>query len=666
LNSGLVPKLNGEHRHIMKMDSRKEDIEKRSYESSSGNMPAKEEAPRGGLLMMSADQKKAYWQYLASTRQQLRMHFWNEEGELMMMLVMAMGFITASHGQNLVCTGLRDIVMAKFGIRVSTYADEYRIAEPSPVLAVVSQLALVLTGTFLGLRFGLGVSKTMLDGPTTRLDWTGYTFDSTRNTIGPMQGRWETIAVIASAFVDYVTEVCPTVPMPADLRKEIPAYSSTTITGAMWGRLNGILSSCVGISIHAGFWSVRIQNVNADHAREHQSGYPESAIISRAAVLTALGELQFWSSRHRKLETVQLPMPGPNRAFATMDASCYGYSGESSTDPGFRAEDFFTPAEVRLNDHNALEAIGTARTVSALVRHWDRPAEQQFADRHWPTKFTVLSDNSTVVAAINKMRSRCIEVAELAGQMVMELADQGLLVSATHLEKAKMDATDCDDRSRRTSSIWEWALHRDIFVAIVEGLAGPDRLTLRRTVDLFAACSSAQSSSFVSWRHDSDNLWTDAFAASWDPAVNPLLHPDDLLYVFPPETLATRAMLKIEQECSSVSTLVVLPLFHKTRLDIFERLLIGQPMVWGGGSRSLIPPESREVNPLNERPDFSFIAGILSAPPGLRAVIPLKQQTRRWAPGGPTAAGAWIATGAAGAPSSKATATARRISTGVH
>ena len=661
LHSRLVKKLDGSYRHVLCMDERKDEIERRSFQSSAGNVTARQDSPRDGWFMLAADQSKAFWQLWASMTQSFKMHFFDANGRLKMMLSMAMGFVTASEAQSLVNTGFAAILESLFGYEISCYADEYRTQQPSKARAFIAHAALVMTGSFLGMRFGLGVAKSMLDYPTTRLDHIGLTFDTTNNSVAPMQARWTSIQVIAVAFLRFLTGTATSVPMPADLKKDIPAYVSADITGRMWKRLYGIIGSTVGLSVHAGIYSVKIQRVDSTHCRHHLGSIPEDIAIAQELMLSALDEVEFWSTRHYDLEFASLPSTRATSAWITADASCFKYSGIVSSLPSFRVEDFFTPDEVFRNDHNAMECLGIVRTALAFLRHLDRDWQTCFEDRLCPMRLTLRSDNSTTVAMIRKQRSKCIEVVEHTRPLMLLAAELGVQLDPYYLEKKEMDQTTCDDRSRELSTIWEWSLAGRIYEELMEDLAGLDPMD-PRIIDMFASCSTSKSATFVSFRDDHDNLWTNAMSQSWDPGINDLIPAGAMLYLFPPARLVPDVLAKVRHECSGrdVFVLVVLPLFRKIKLSIFEELLVGYPMTWGGGSRALVPPESRSVNGIRES-EFSFLAGILSVPHGLLKGFRSSQSTRRSRRTGKTVARAWTVRGTGGPPSSTAKDTIRRI-----
>lgn len=113
-------------------------------------------------------------------------------------------------------------------------------------------------------------------------------------------------------------------------------------------------------------------------------------------------------------------------------------------------------------------------------------------------------------------------------------------LSASHIPGSKN--VEADRESRNTNDSTEWSLSITVYNNICQ-VWGPLQ------IDLFALRLNFKVPHYVSWRPDPGAEFTDAFSFSWGPYY---------FYAFPPFSLITRCLQKIEEELSSGVLLVPL------------------------------------------------------------------------------------------------------------
>ena len=228
------------------------------------------------------------------------------------------------------------------------------------------------------------------------------------------------------------------------------------------------------------------------------------------------------------------------------------------------------------------------------------------------------TDNTTVVACVNKNHSRSLELCKVMIPLVRGAKSHWVLLSSFFLPKAQMDSTSCDLNSRRRSGLWERGLPELIFLNMLTSLG---RDPTEPVLDLMACRQTAKSQFFVSWRADHAAQWTDALSPAshpwrrpWTPQHEPpdgRVPPQALPYAFVGPGLIERVLERILRD-GTESILVVTPLFSHSRLHLFFRLLTVPPLMIPISSAELVPPEGRVIaDPVADR-RVTLVAGILS------------------------------------------------------
>ena len=114
----------------------------------------------------------------------------------------------------------------------------------------------------------------------------------------------------------------------------------------------------------------------------------------------------------------------------------------------------------------------------------------------------IRSDNTTVVACLNKCGSMKEHLLQLTEEIFLWASDRGLYLSAAHIPgKQNVDA---DDASRASYTDAEWMLQPHIFQEICREFSMP-------SLDLFATRINAQLDRYVSWKPDPQAYAIDAF-----------------------------------------------------------------------------------------------------------------------------------------------------------
>jgi hypothetical protein len=247
-------------------------------------------------------------------------------------------------------------------------------------------------------------------------------------------------------------------------------------------------------------------------------------------------ELRWWSCLHNVSVGVPFPSP-PHQMTLTTDASLKGWGGfiENHT-----AKGLWSPQEMvyHINSLELWAVRNSLRELELLVLG---------------KKILVRSDNSTVVAYINKQggtksESLCRETRSL----LIWCIERNIVLTASFIPG--VENLKADSLSRGASLfVGNWALSRSIFT----------ELSLLRdfpSIDLFASRINNQLPVFCSRRWDPLAWETDALSFSWEGLAG---------YAFPPICLISRILQKIQAEECLI--LLIAPLWP--RRHWFQQLL---------------------------------------------------------------------------------------------
>ena len=222
----------------------------------------------------------------------------------------------------------------------------------------------------------------------------------------------------------------------------------------------------------------------------------------------------------------------------------------------------------------------------------------------------IFSDNSTAVSGINKMGS----CKETLNNIIREIWDfcieRSLRVTASHIPGSLN--TTADRLSREHRAELEWKLHPELFKEIIH-LFGPF------DIDLFASRVNFQIKPYVSWNPDPEALFINAFNMSWSQLFG---------YAFPPFSLISRILQKLEMEESDVCMIVP---FWKTQswFPKLGQLLVDIPFLLPNRKYTLVHPiDQTLIHPLHKK--LNLVVCKLSGKHWKQREFRKKQQISLW------------------------------------
>ena len=153
----------------------------------------------------------------------------------------------------------------------------------------------------------------------------------------------------------------------------------------------------------------------------------------------------------------------------------------------------------------------------------------------------VFSDNTTAVGCINKMgSSKSWDLDHIITTIWQWALDRDIWITASYIPGVLN--VEADEESRKSERRTEWMLNKDIFSQVLEDLG------FEPSMDLFASRINNQLDRFASFRPDPEAEIIDAFTVSW---------ADIQFYAFPPFICIARVLQKIMME--EATGIVVVP-----------------------------------------------------------------------------------------------------------
>lgn len=150
-------------------------------------------------------------------------------------------------------------------------------------------------------------------------------------------------------------------------------------------------------------------------------------------------------------------------------------------------------------------------------------------------------DNITTVAYLNAMGGiKSLNCNDMAIQIWEWCSQRNIWISVSHIPGSTN--VEADKESRKINDSTEWSLSTIVYNRLAQ-LWGPFQ------VDLFASRLNFKVPVYVSWRPDPGAMFTNALFMSWGPYY---------FYAFPPFSLITPCLQKIEEDQSSGVLLVPL------------------------------------------------------------------------------------------------------------
>ena len=194
----------------------------------------------------------------------------------------------------------------------------------------------------------------------------------------------------------------------------------------------------------------------------------------------------------------------------------------------------------------------------------------------------IQSDNTTTVAYLNAMGGiKSLNCNDMAVQIWEWCSLRNIWISASHIPGSKN--VEADKESSKSNDSTEWSLSMTVYNRLAQ-LWGPFQ------VDLFASRLNFKVPGYVSWRPDPGAMFTNAFFMSWGPYY---------FYAFPPFSLITLCLQKIEEDQSSGVLLV--PLWStQPWCPVLLRSLVDHPPFLPQPRNLLTQPHSTTPHPLGK------------------------------------------------------------------
>ena len=167
---------------------------------------------------------------------------------------------------------------------------------------------------------------------------------------------------------------------------------------------------------------------------------------------------------------------------------------------------------------------------------------QALCAKTYDENIKVMTDNSTTVACINKKGSTKTDCNEITRDIWLWCIEHRVFLMATHIPGVENKVADEESRKDRCSG--EWEIETNVF-DIISKEFGPFY------IDMFATRVNAKLDRYVAWKPDPGAWAIDAFVCEWNMAG---------MYCFPPFSLISRVLRKVEQDQGTVT--LVAPLWR--------------------------------------------------------------------------------------------------------
>jgi len=393
-----------------------------------------------------------------------------------------------------------------FGTQAAECMDEVIMGDASEAMAHVKHVMLIAMLVHLGLKVSMGKNEWR---PSRVRDFLGWTWDSRTMRVSPMAARMVECKEMARSF----------------LAKE---RGGETITLRDQASLMGTAQSLMFGMRELGFVAARAAK---DHGRAcrgcNSAQHYNKKIRIKSGIVHMLQYLRD-CTKDQQWRHMRNPKCGPTRTCS--DASEFGLGGEMVRPPHppgrSRFHAYFAGEMARVH-HNIQEMEGARATVQLYCTSEDYRGELGRTHVH---EHEV--DDVTTLAAMNKLRTRSIEIADLGLKLLRFLDSRHLqLIMIFQPGQYIVDHRQADAVSRRTSAWWEWAMdHKTVMNTINQ--AG---LKQAQMVDLFCCTATARFKKRVTFKEThKKTLWTDAYSRSWSSRTNDRLATEDVLWIFPP------------------------------------------------------------------------------------------------------------------------------------
>ena len=258
--------------------------------------------------------------------------------------------------------------------------------------------------------------------------------------------------------------------------------------------------------------------------------------------------------------------------------------------------------EMATKHHNIQEAEATRATVRLCLLsegHSGTPREPHVHGHE--------VDNVTVLAAMTKLRTRSIDVADLSLNLLAERRNvQSVLTFRSG--QFMVDHRDSDRISRKKSAWWEWALLHRAVKAVLQ------RFNLREgdMVDLFCSTATARFPARVTCQEShTPVLWINTCHRAWSHQTNDRLQHNQVLWTFPPPHQLPRVVTRLQETVQANRAVVTAPLRSSKPWRAMLLNVATEVLPMPTANRVMHPPEGCKDAEV-EAPRFRLAAHFMS------------------------------------------------------
>ena len=601
MRHGLVPKLDeegypsGEYRMILRgrYASSNEDVPPFSGPTDSQFA----EFLQHEAFLFRSDGKKMFHQFRARLSQSQLMRFYHPvTGQLYCYRAMCMGISGGSRVAQLISSAVVRWLKANMGISEYAYCDEFINQKRGQLMSFLQQTVSVAVKVILGIR--LNWEKTDRAVPSQTRVFLGILADTFRLRVSPSPGRLRLMREKALS-----------------IREDWLA--GRRVQAARLRSLAGSARSCLRLHSTMGFRTIKITAALRQHS---QRCGPSRASFRKhlqpSAIQWIASELKFLATSHPKEEFryASRHRDIPPHVFVS-DASEWGFAAQGLTGSvsGFDMHTFYQESEQE-HSHNVQEGLGPLLYVDAL---WDQRIlpPGRFG---YPVHLQPLLDNQTAVSAIERLRTKSLELAREMIPRVIQWHENEWILSALHIIKETMDTAYEVDRLGRQKSLTRMfrgipqALFDQLSHVLCSRMLVPSPL---RWVDLFTSFTIRKSNLYVTGTSESripKPLWLDAFhpLQRWNLS-NQNLDPRWGLYLFPPDRQVSAVLDRLSAD-RSPCCLLVCQYGRHVPMERIERLQVSPTVFFAMHPGVMVPPEGFRHAPVLDGPVCTFLAVTLS------------------------------------------------------
>ncbi len=484
-----------------------------------------QKALKQGKWAVSIDVKDAYLHVpiRPSDRKYLKFAF---EGKVYQFKVLPFGVATAPY----VFTRIVRAMAAKCrmaGIQFHHYIDDWLIVADSPQQATDQAGFVLRLATSLGWIPNWAKSQLV---PTQTFEYVGVQYDLSMGVALPPQKRVIKTIQLIKVMID---------------RRSVTARQTLSLIGLLASMEKQVpFGRCFMRPIQ---WCLALQwRILTD---------PLDRMVSLDA--SAIEAMRWWLVPANLYRGMPLREFLPDRTLFT-DASQIGW--------GAHTDEQELSGTWSVTDQSSHINVLELRAVRRAFEHWGPQSPSG-------TRWLVFTDNSTVVAHVNKQggtRSRelCLE----AETLIRFAFEHNLMIRARHIPGVRNVLADALSRPDRVIGT-EWSLNPEVFRRICRVFGTPN-------IDLFATSRNNKLPVFFSPLPESGALATDAMSQRWDGMY---------AYAYPPTRFLTEVLHKIAR--SSCEILVVAPCWPtQAWFPLLLSLLIDRPRVLPISDRLLRQP----------------------------------------------------------------------------